>query len=76
MWAILMALLTFLVGCLALCVIIYVSNLILDMIVLPPPVKSIALVLIGLIFLVLLILLCLVVAQSAGGINVHFDHPR
>lgn len=53
------ALLVFLVGCLVLAVVIYVVHLILDMITLPPQVKQIALIIIGLIVLVIVLMLAI-----------------
>ena len=55
----LMALLWFLIGCLVLAVVLYVAKLILDMLTLPPNVRQIALIIIGLIGLIALLILAL-----------------
>lgn len=60
------ALLVFLVGCLILAVVIYVFNMILAMIELPPQVKQIALIIVGLILLVLLIMITVNVFNGGG----------
>lgn len=60
------ALVVFLVGCLVLTAVIYVLHLVLEMLTLPPPVKQIALVVIGLIGLIIVIILALNVFR--GGI--------
>jgi hypothetical protein len=60
------ALLTFLLGCLVLAIIIYVLHLILGMLSLPPEVKQIALLIIGLIGLIVLIMLAVNVFRGGG----------
>ena len=62
------ALLVFLVGCLVLAVVVYVLHLILDMLSLPPPVRQIALLIIGLIGLVVLLILAAQVFQGGPGV--------
>lgn len=62
------ALLVFLVGCLILAVVIYVVHLLLEMITLPPQVKQIALLIIGLIFLVIILMLALQVYSGGAGV--------
>lgn len=61
------ALLVFLIGCLVLAVVIYVLNLILDMLTLPPQVKQIGLIIIGLIGFVIVIILAVNVFSGGGG---------
>ena len=60
------ALLVFLVGCLILAVVIYVLNLVIAMLVLPPAVAHIALIIIGLIGLVMLVYLAVRVFYGGG----------
>lgn len=60
------ALLVFLIGCLVLAVVVYVIHLILDMITLPPQVKQIALIIIGLIILVIVLMLAINVYRGAA----------
>jgi Na+/phosphate symporter len=60
------ALLVFLIGCLVLAVVIYVLHMVLDMITLPPQVKQIALVIIGLIGLVVVLILAVNVFRGGG----------
>ncbi len=62
----LVALLVFLIGCLVLAVVIYVFNLILGMLTLPPPIKEIALIIVGLIGLVLLCMLAVNVFRTGA----------
>lgn len=62
------ALLVFLVGCLILAVVIYVVHLLLEMITLPPQVKQIALLIVGLIFLVIVLMLALQVYSGGAGV--------
>lgn len=64
------ALLVFLIGCLVLAVVIYVVHLLLDMISLPPHVKQIALLILGLIFLVLILMLALQVYSGGVGATI------
>ena len=61
------ALLVFLIGVLVLAVVIYVFNMIVNMLTLPAEVKQIALLIIGLIGLIFLILITIHAFQSAGG---------
>lgn len=63
----LMALLYFLVGCLVLCVVLYATHLVLNMLALPPNVRQLALVIIGLIGLIALIILALNVFGGAAA---------
>lgn len=56
----------FLVGCLVLAIVLYVVKLILDMLTLPPPIKQIALIIVGLLGLIFLIYL-VVGALGTGG---------
>lgn len=60
-------LLTFLVGCLVLAVVLYVVHLLMGMIDLPPNVKQIALVIVGLIALVILVMLAVRAFQGGGA---------
>lgn len=60
------ALLTFLIGCLVLAVVLYVVHLVMGMIDLPPNVRQIALLIVGLIALVVLIMLAVNVFQGGG----------
>lgn len=60
------ALLAFLVGCLVLAVVLYVVHLVMGMIDLPPNVRQIALVIIGLIALIVLIMLVVQVFNGGG----------
>lgn len=60
------ALLYFLVGCLVIGVVLYVAHLVLGMTHLPPQVKQIAYVVIGLIALVALVMLALSVFPIPG----------
>jgi hypothetical protein len=60
------ALLTFLIGCLVLAGVIYVIHLMLGMLTLPPEMRQIALVIVGLIGLVVLIILAVNVFQGGG----------
>ncbi len=60
------ALIVFLLGCLALVVVLYVAKIVLVMCELPPPVQQIAMLVIGLIGLAFLIMLCLEVYHSGG----------
>jgi hypothetical protein len=53
------ALVAFLIGCLVLAVVIYVTKLIIDMLDLPGPVKQIALIIIGLVGLIFIIMLAM-----------------
>jgi Na+/phosphate symporter len=62
------ALLVFLIGCLVLAVVIYVLNLVLDMLTLPPQVKQIALIIIGLIGLVIVLILAVNVFRGGGAV--------
>lgn len=58
------SLMTFLLGVLVLAVILYVLHLVIDMLTLPPNIKQIALILLGLIGLVILFML------AFGGVSV------
>lgn len=60
------SLLMFLVGCLVLAVVLYVVHLVMGMIDLPPAVRQIALIIIGLIALIVLIMLAVQVFQGGG----------
>lgn len=60
------ALLVFLIGCLVLAVVVYVLHLVLDMVTLPPQVKQIALIIIGLIVLVIVLMLAIGVYRGGG----------
>jgi hypothetical protein len=61
-------LITFLVGCLVLVVVLYVLHLVIDMLTLPPQVRQIGLVIIGLIgFLVVIYLAFGALAWPAPG---------
>jgi Na+/phosphate symporter len=62
------ALITFLIGCLVLVVVIYVLHLVIDMLTLPPQVRQIGLVIVGLIgFLVVVYLAFGAMAWPAAG---------
>lgn len=50
-------LIIFLVGCLVLAIVLYVAHLVIDMLALPPNIKQIALIIIGLVGLLVLIVL-------------------
>ena len=60
------ALLVFLIGALVLAVVVYVCNLVLNMLTLPDQIKQIALIIIGLIGLVLLLILAIGVYNGQG----------
>lgn len=62
------ALLVFLIGCLVLAVVIYVVHLLMGMIELPPQVKQIALLILGLIFLIVILMLALSVYSGGQGV--------
>ena len=60
------ALLYFLVGCLVLCVVLYVVSLVLNRLALPPDIRQIALAILGLIGFIVLVILALNVFQGAA----------
>ncbi len=60
------ALLTFLVGCLVLAIVVYVVHLLMGMIELPPEVRKIALLILGLICFVVIIMLAVSVFRGGG----------
>ncbi len=74
MIALLWALIVFLVGCLALVVIIYVAKLVLVQLELPAPVNQIALLILGLIGLIVLIILVIAV-YNGGGLPALWSEP-
>ena len=62
------ALIVFLIGCLVLAVVIYVIHLLMNMLELPAPIKQIALLILGLIFLVIILMLALNVYSGGSGV--------
>lgn len=62
------SLLVFLIGCLILACVLYVCHLIIGMLELPPPVRQIALIIIGLIGLVILLILATGAFGGGGGV--------